>query len=68
MKAVKRALARAFYETGPVCFACHRWSPTACPGHEYGGTITQWRSRTWARRFVPSQLYGRIDCRWTLLR
>lgn len=64
---IRRRLARLFYEHGPVCFACTRRGPTPCPGHEWGGTIIQWRTRRWVRAArVPSRLYDRVDCRWTL--
>lgn len=60
MKRIKRLLAQVFYEAGPVCFACCRWGPEPCAGHEYGGTIIQSRLRRWAPWWV-----GRwVDCRW----
>lgn len=65
MQVTKRLLARALYQTGPVCFACQRWSPEPCAGHEYGGTIIQWRTRRLTRR-LPRWSYGWVDCRWTL--
>lgn len=64
MRTIKRLLALAFYREGPVCFACGRRGATPCQGHEYGGTITQWRSRRLTRR-LPMWLYGWVDCRWT---
>ena len=67
MNAAKRLLAWALYQTGPVCFACGRWGPVPCAGHEYGGTITQWRARRLTRR-LPPWLHGWVDCRWTLRR
>lgn len=59
---MRRLLARTLYGFGPVCFACGRRGPRACEGHEYGGTIGQWRRRRWA----PAWLADRVDCRWTL--
>lgn len=59
---LRRAAARALYREVLVCFACGRLGDRPCPGHEYGGVITQWRRRRWA----PGWLAARVDCRWTL--
>lgn len=58
---MKRFLAWMLYRKGPVCFACGRWGPTPCAGHEYGGTILASR----LRRFTPFFLARYVDCRWS---
>jgi hypothetical protein len=63
---IKRLLAHLIYQQGPVCFACGKWTPVPCLGHEHGGTITGWRTRNLFHRYMPRWLYGRVDCRWTL--
>jgi hypothetical protein len=63
---VKRALARLVYQTGPVCFRCGKSGDRPCIGHEYGGTITGWRTR-WLWRWLPGVLHGWVDPRWTII-
>jgi hypothetical protein len=56
----KRLLAWLFYRKLPVCFACGQPGERPCAGHEYGGTILQWRGRALSPWWV-----GRlVDCRW----
>jgi hypothetical protein len=55
---IRRLIARALWQRGPVCFACGRWGG-ACAGHEYGGAIMGAR----VRRGVPLWLASLVHWR-----
>jgi hypothetical protein len=60
----KRFLGWLVHQRLPVCFACGKPAATACPGHEYGGTIIGYRLRR-AFRYVPAWTWSWVDCRWS---
>lgn len=59
-----RVLGWLVYRRPTVCFACGKITETACPGHEYGGTIIGYRLR-WAFRHLPAWTWSWVDCRWS---
>ncbi len=49
---------RLIYRRRRACFACGKLTGTACTGHEYGGTITAWQVRPWARLLGLPWVFG----------